>query len=206
MDLIDLQLPRLADTLVEGTVSRWLRRPGDRVRKGEAVVEIETDKVNTELEAPADGVLSEVLVAEGETVPVGQVLARIGGVTAAEPAPRRPPATAPLRTTRLAEHLSRAAVAVPQGACVREIPAGAVDRLPDAARAAAGELEVAVLPASRAHISMPALLAGQAAALAPGAERDGRRLLTLCYDRRVLDDWQADQLLKRISLALDQGL
>ena len=77
---MDVTLPRLAESLAEGTVSRWLKRPGDRVSLGEPLVEIETDKVNAEVESPCDGVLAEVLVAEGFTVPVGEVIARIDGM------------------------------------------------------------------------------------------------------------------------------
>ena len=76
---MDVTLPRLADSLDEGLVSRWLKRPGERVTRGEPLVEIETDKVNSEIESPFDGVLTEVLVEEGTTVPVGQVIARIDG-------------------------------------------------------------------------------------------------------------------------------
>jgi pyruvate/2-oxoglutarate dehydrogenase complex dihydrolipoamide acyltransferase (E2) component len=205
---MDLQLPRLADTLIEGTVSRWLKRPGDRVSKGEAVVEVETDKVNTELESPADGVLVEVLVGEGETAAVGQVLARIGdaeGEAMAEPGATRPDAqTSPRgRSERLAEHLRRAAAAVPQGACVREVPAETVSRLEEVARATApGGMPISVLPPSRSHLALPPLADGQAALLVAGAEREGRRMLALCYDRRVLDDWAADRLLKRIAEGL----
>ena len=206
--MADLELPRLADTLVEGTVSRWLKRPGDAVRKGEAVVEVETDKVNTELESPADGVLSEVLVAEGETVAVGHVLARIAGpAAAAQPtAPPLPAAAAPSgeRGQRLAEHLRASAAAVPQGACVREVPAEALSRLARVAAATAGDLAPRVLPPSRSHLATPPLQAGDSALLAPGAARDGRSLLALCYDRRRLDDWQADRLLKRIAEELSQ--
>ena len=61
---MDFQLPRLADSLVESTVSRWLKKAGDEVHKGEPLVEIETDKVNAELESPIDGVLSEIVVPE----------------------------------------------------------------------------------------------------------------------------------------------
>ena len=200
--MADLELPRLADTLVEGTVSRWLKRPGEPVRRGEALVEIETDKVNTELESPADGVLSEVLVAEGETVPVGRVLARIAGPASgaeAEAASTPSAAAQPTdRSRRLAEHLRASAAAVPQGACVREVPAEALDRLPGAA-AAVGDLNPRVLPQSRSHLAMPPLDEGESALLVPGAARDGISLLSLCYDRRRLDDWQADQLLKRIA-------
>ncbi len=74
---MDVVLPRLADSLVEGIVSRWLKRPGERVARGEPLVEIETDKVNSEIESPYEGVLAEVLAEEGATVPVGQVIARI---------------------------------------------------------------------------------------------------------------------------------
>lgn len=74
---MDVTLPRLADTLVEGVVTRWLKRPGERVARGEALVEIETDKVNSEIESPFEGVLVEVLAEEGAVVPVGQVIARI---------------------------------------------------------------------------------------------------------------------------------
>ena len=76
---MDVTLPRLADELEDGLVSRWLKRPGDRVLAGEPLVEIETDKVNSEIEAPCDGVLTEVLAEEGATVPVGRVIARIEG-------------------------------------------------------------------------------------------------------------------------------
>ena len=75
---MDVRLPQLADSQVEGIVTRWLKKPGEPVRQGEPLVEIETEKVNSELEAPADGVLTEILVGEGETVPVGEVIARIG--------------------------------------------------------------------------------------------------------------------------------
>jgi 2-oxoglutarate dehydrogenase E2 component (dihydrolipoamide succinyltransferase) len=73
----DVILPRFADTLVEGTVSRWLKRTGERVTRGEPLVEVETDKVNSELESPYEGVLTEIVASEGTTVPVGEVIARI---------------------------------------------------------------------------------------------------------------------------------
>lgn len=204
---MDVELPRLADTLVEGTVSRWLKRPGEPVRKGEPLVEIETDKVNSELEAPVDGVLSEVLADEGETVPVGGVIARISpeasqapaALQTAQAAPAEQPAARAGAGERLAEHLRRSAAAIPQGACVREIAASVVDRLEQAVAGAAQGVEVVVLAPSSSQLVMPALTRGQAAVLAVGAERDGQRLLTLCYDRRVLDDWGADRMLKRIA-------
>ncbi len=74
---VDFQLPRLAASLDESTVSRWLKKPGDKVNKGEPLVEIETDKVNAELESPVDGVLAEIVVAEGQPAAVGTVIARL---------------------------------------------------------------------------------------------------------------------------------
>ena len=74
---VDFQLPRLADSLDESTVSRWLKKTGESVRKGEPLVEIETDKVNAEIESPVDGVLAEIVVPEGKAANVGAVIARI---------------------------------------------------------------------------------------------------------------------------------
>ena len=140
---VDFLLPRLADTLVEGTVARWLKRPGERVSKGEPLVEVETDKVNSELEAPIDGTLSEIVVAEGETAPVGAVLARIteegapaataGSIapatdrTPADQAPAGEGGLSPMRR-RIAERMQEARATIPQGACVREFDLSRLER------------------------------------------------------------------------------
>jgi pyruvate/2-oxoglutarate dehydrogenase complex dihydrolipoamide acyltransferase (E2) component len=76
---MDVTLPKLSDMQPEGMIARWLKRPGERVARGEPLVEIETDKSNNEIESPYEGVLTEVLVEEGTTVPVGEVIARIDG-------------------------------------------------------------------------------------------------------------------------------
>jgi pyruvate/2-oxoglutarate dehydrogenase complex dihydrolipoamide acyltransferase (E2) component len=75
--LTDVFMPKLADTLVEGTVASWLKVAGDVVQAGEPIAEIETDKVTTELTAPAAGTISELLVGAGETVAIGTPLVRI---------------------------------------------------------------------------------------------------------------------------------
>ena len=72
-------MPKAGDAMTEGKVVRWYKQPGDAVKKGEAVAEIETDKVNLDLEAEADGTLGEHAAKEGDMVPVGNVLARILG-------------------------------------------------------------------------------------------------------------------------------
>ena len=74
----DVLMPRLSDSMEEGTVLKWLVEPGGEVKRGEPLVEIETDKANMTYEADSDGVLIEVLAQEGETLPIGQVIARVG--------------------------------------------------------------------------------------------------------------------------------
>ncbi len=88
--LVDVVLPNLGFGMEEGQLLAWLKAPGDAVRKGEPLAEIEGDKTTVELEALADGVLEEQLVAAGTTVPVGSVLARIRS-EAAEPEAAAPP-------------------------------------------------------------------------------------------------------------------
>jgi pyruvate dehydrogenase E2 component (dihydrolipoamide acetyltransferase) len=71
-------MPRLSDSMEEGTILKWLKSPGDNVELGEELVEIETDKANMVYEADAGGTLIEIVAAEGETLPIGQVIARVG--------------------------------------------------------------------------------------------------------------------------------
>ena len=85
-----VKMPQLGESVVEGTVARWLKGAGDRVAKNEALLEISTDKIDTEVPAPADGILLEIRVAAGATVKAGAVLAMIGSeaeYAAAQPAP-----------------------------------------------------------------------------------------------------------------------
>jgi len=74
----EVNMPRLSDTMQEGTIAHWLKKPGDEVKKGDVLAEIETDKATMELEAYDSGVLEQILVQEGETVPIGQAVAIIG--------------------------------------------------------------------------------------------------------------------------------
>src|ERR671924_1868108 len=74
----EVNMPRLSDTMQEGTIARWLKKAGDEIKKGDILAEIETDKATMDLESYDAGVLEQVLVQEGETVPVGQAVAVIG--------------------------------------------------------------------------------------------------------------------------------
>lgn len=81
-------MPKLSDTMTEGTLVRWKKQPGDPVSMGEVIAEVETDKATMEMEAFEDGVLAEIFVQEGQKVEVGQKIARVGvpGEEAATPA------------------------------------------------------------------------------------------------------------------------
>ncbi|MGH7642606.1 MAG: multifunctional oxoglutarate decarboxylase/oxoglutarate dehydrogenase thiamine pyrophosphate-binding subunit/dihydrolipoyllysine-residue succinyltransferase subunit [Candidatus Dormibacteria bacterium] len=78
-ELIEVPLPALGESVAEGIVGAWLRQVGDQISTGETLVEIQTDKVDAEIPSPATGVVTEILVPEGETVAAGTVLARITG-------------------------------------------------------------------------------------------------------------------------------
>ncbi len=70
----EIVMPRLSDTMEEGTIAQWLKREGDTVHKGEAILEVETDKANMELQAYSDGVIQQILRDDGATVPIGTVV------------------------------------------------------------------------------------------------------------------------------------
>ncbi len=74
--MADILTPTLGESVTEATVARWAKKPGDKVKKDEVLVELETDKVSLEVSAPADGVLQDVAAGEGATVTPGQVLGR----------------------------------------------------------------------------------------------------------------------------------
>src|SRR5580693_8168593 len=88
-------MPQLGETVTEGTVTRWMKAVGDTVARDEPLFEVSTDKVDSEVPSPAAGVLTEILVPEGETVEVGVRLAVIGDEAAAGAAAAPPAAAAP---------------------------------------------------------------------------------------------------------------
>jgi pyruvate dehydrogenase E2 component (dihydrolipoamide acetyltransferase) len=103
--MIDVVMPQMGESIVEGTLTKWLKKPGERVERDEPLFEISTDKVDTEIPAPSAGTLSEVLVEEGKTVAINTVVARINesgdgkapaaATAPAEPAKTEAPAAAP---------------------------------------------------------------------------------------------------------------
>ena len=91
--MADITLPQLGETVTEGTITKWFKKVGDTVAADEPLFEVSTDKVDTEVPSPISGTLTEIRVAEGETVPVGTVIGVVG-VAGAAPAPAPAPAPA----------------------------------------------------------------------------------------------------------------
>jgi pyruvate dehydrogenase E2 component (dihydrolipoamide acetyltransferase) len=114
----EISMPRLSDTMQEGTITRWLKKPGDEVKRGDVLAEVETDKANMEIEAYEDGVLEQIVVNEGETAPIGQTIARIGSGANVQQQ-----AAAPARS----EAAATAAVPVAQPAATNAQVAASVD-------------------------------------------------------------------------------
>lgn len=85
--MADIVMPQMGESIVEGTLTRWLKKVGDKVERDEPLFEISTDKVDTEIPAPEAGILSEILVQEGATVAINTIVGRIGGPAGAAAPP-----------------------------------------------------------------------------------------------------------------------
>ena len=159
MAKIDVIMPQMGESIAEGTLSRWLKKVGDAVKRDEPIFEISTDKVDAEIPAPVAGVLAEILVTEGQTVAVQTVVAPIETEAGA--------AVAPAAAARAA---SRRRAAPPAAAAA---PAAAEPRRPaaparrDRGRPGAGRRRAE--PSRAAADAQPAADAG-----ANGGERDRR--------------------------------
>src|SRR2546421_4018271 len=91
MARVDVLMPQMGESIAEGTLSKWLKKVGDAVKRDEPLFEISTDKVDAEIPAPAAGVLAEIKVQEGQTVPVQTLVAILETEKgAAAPAPTKP--------------------------------------------------------------------------------------------------------------------
>src|SRR5579862_3441193 len=92
---VDVIMPQMGESIFEGTITRWLKKPGDRVERDEPLFEISTDKVDAEIPAPSAGVLKEIKVTEGQTVPIQTVVAVIDAAGSAAAVSAPAPAAAP---------------------------------------------------------------------------------------------------------------
>ena len=172
--MAEVIMPRLSDTMEEGSVQRWLKQPGDAVAVGDLIAEIETDKAVMELEAYETGVLQQILVPEGEVVPVGRPIAMIGD----EAVPAEAPAAAgPAQGAAGGNGVSAvatAAVEPPAPVAASPWPTGPSESAPS--QAAAPE-------------SAPSQAAPSEAA---GGQDDGRRILATPVARRLADEHGID--------------
>jgi pyruvate dehydrogenase E2 component (dihydrolipoamide acetyltransferase) len=89
---VDVVMPQMGESIFEGTITKWLKKPGDKVERDEPLFEISTDKVDAEIPSPSAGVLQEIKIAEGQTVPIQTVVAVIDGAGSAAAAPAQAPA------------------------------------------------------------------------------------------------------------------
>ena len=116
--MVDILMPALSPTMTEGKLAKWLKRPGDEIRSGDVIAEIETDKATMEVEAVDEGTLNEILVEEGtEGVPVNTIIARMGGDEVAAPKPKAAPveeAPAPAKVEAPAPVSAAAALVEPE--------------------------------------------------------------------------------------------
>src|SRR5438034_7398038 len=90
----DVIMPKMGESIFEGTLTKWLKKPGEKVQRDEPLFEISTDKVDAEIPAPATGVLTEIKVAEGATVQVNTVVGVIDGDSTGKAAGAQPPSAA----------------------------------------------------------------------------------------------------------------
>src|SRR5260370_8020934 len=91
----DVIMPQMGESIFEGTLTKWLKKPGDKVQRDEPLFEISTDKVDAEIPAPASGVLKEIKIAAGATVQVNTVVGVIDPAGQAAPPPATPPPPPP---------------------------------------------------------------------------------------------------------------
>jgi 2-oxoglutarate dehydrogenase E2 component (dihydrolipoamide succinyltransferase) len=110
---VDIVMPQMGVSVSEGTITKWLKREGEQVEADEPLLEISTDKVDTEVPSPASGTLVQILVQEGETVDVGTKIGQIGGSTGA---PQAAPAPAPVPPPQAAPQAAPVAVPAPTAA------------------------------------------------------------------------------------------
>src|ERR1700726_537049 len=121
---VDVIMPQMGESIFEGTITKWLKKPGDRIERDEPLFEISTDKVDAEIPAPSAGVLKEIKAAEGQTVPIQTVVAAIdaAGAAASPSVPPAAPAASPAAEKAAAP---KAAAAPPASSAPSPAPAPA---------------------------------------------------------------------------------
>jgi 2-oxoglutarate dehydrogenase E2 component (dihydrolipoamide succinyltransferase) len=186
---MDVTMPQLGETVTEGTITRWFKQVGDRVEADEPLFEVSTDKVDSEVPAPQSGYVSEIVVPEGETVPVGARLAVISeqsGTTAAPPpataAPGPPGAPAPPGPSPAVPPAAPAPAAAPPTAA----PPAAPPPPPAVPSPAAPPAPAAAAPRPAPAPPPPPGPAAAPAPAAPGAPGNGGGAVTSPIVRQLI--------------------
>src|SRR5262250_724015 len=129
---VDVIMPQMGESIAEGTLTRWLKKPGDKVARDEPIFEISTDKVDAEIPSPSAGMLAEIKVQEGQTVPINTVVAQIeteagaaaaaGKAASAPPPPATPAPPPPMAAPPAgAREVPKAAALIGSGASVEDL-------------------------------------------------------------------------------------
>ena len=182
--MASVQMPRLSDSMETGKILRWLKKEGEQVKKGEPLVEIESDKANIEVEAYASGKLNKILVPEGESAPIGAVIAEIGDGASAAAAEKAPAAQAQAAPEAPKPQASEAEAQATQAD-------NAVVATAPVASSSGGEQYPQGGPDDRTEVGA----AGQAALNVirrPGAQEDGERQRVSPVARRLAEELGVD--------------
>jgi len=146
----DVVMPQMGESIFEGTITKWLKKPGDKVERDEPLFEISTDKVDAEIPSPSAGVLKEIKIKEGQTVPINTVVASIDTAGSAAAAPAQPSAPAPAPAPKAEP--PKAAAPAPQPAASKPgpvpVPSPQAPAQPSAAAASAPAKEGARIHSS----------------------------------------------------------
>ncbi len=164
---LTVTMPQLGESVTEGTIARWLKQPGDAIAKYESIAEVITDKVNAEIPAPADGVMSELIAAEGAVVPVGQPICSIDTAGDAGEAVVSPATAAPVPAQAVAAASSTpqavaAASSTPQAVAPTQMTAAAAASMP-------GQTDQSSSPAAEPQGAAPASPASSESSAGNGA-------------------------------------
>src|SRR6266852_6130228 len=120
---VDIVMPQMGESIFEGTITKWLKKPGDKVERDEPLFEISTDKVDAEIPSPSAGVLKEIKVGEGQTVPIQTIVGVIDAAGSAAAAPAPVAAKAPAAVAAPAPAAPRPATPAPAAAPIAAAPA-----------------------------------------------------------------------------------
>src|SRR5438034_5125275 len=205
----ELKMPKLGESVTEGTIGKWLKQPGDKVNKYDLLVEVQTDKVNTEIPSPVAGTLKEVKVEEGQTVPIGTLLAVFdtadgeAAASAPQPAPAQPASKPQPAAAQPPKPSQRGGAQAPQGPGApagRSAPGGPYPQGPSAVEPPSQPSA----PSAPAQAPTPARAAPPQPPQSPAPAPQSSAAATATAERPDLSDVRATPAVRK--LASEQGI